>query len=47
MNNRIAVCGFIEEQMVLLIEHIPNGYVCKKYDDAAGLIGAHCICNII
>lgn len=47
MNNRIAVYGFTEEQLVLLTEHIPDGYVCKKYDDAAGLIGSHCICNII
>jgi len=47
MNNRIAVYGFTEEQLVLLTEHTPDGYVCKKYDDAAGLIGSHCICNII
>lgn len=47
MNNRIAVYGFTEEQLVLLTEHMPNGYIYKKYDDAAGLIGAHCICNII
>ena len=47
MNNRIAVYGFTEEQLLLLTEHIPDGYVRKKYDDAAGLIGTHCICNII
>ena len=47
MNNRIAVYGFNDEQLLLLTEHIPDGYVCKKYDDAGGLIGAHCICNII
>ena len=47
MNNRIAVYGFTEEQMLLLTEHMPDGYVYKKYDDAAGLIGTHCICNII
>ena len=47
MNNRIAVYGFTEEQLVLLTEYIPEGYICKKYDDAAGLIGTHCICNII
>ena len=47
MNNRIAVYGFTEEQLLLLTEHMPDGYVYKKYDDAAGLIGAHCICNII
>lgn len=47
MNNRIAVYGFTEEQLLLLTERIPDGYVCKKYDDAAGLIGTHCICNII
>ena len=47
MNNRIAVYGFTKEQLVHLTEHIPNEYVCKKYDDAAGLIGTHCICNII
>lgn len=47
MNNRIAVYGFTEEQLVLLTEHMPNGYIYKKYDDAAGLIGAHCICSII
>ncbi|MBQ7769089.1 MAG: hypothetical protein IJ403_09460 [Oscillospiraceae bacterium] len=47
MNNRIAVYGFTEEQLMLLAEHIPEGYVCKKYDDAVGLIGTHCLCNII
>lgn len=47
MNNRIAVYGFTEEQFALLTEYIPDGYVCKKYDDAAGLIGAHSTCSII
>lgn len=47
MNNRVAVYGFTEEQLALLTEHIPDGYVYKKYDDAVGVIGAHCICNII
>ena len=47
MNNHIAVYGFTEEQLLLLTEHMPDGYVFKKYDDAVGLIGAHCICNII
>ena len=47
MNNRIAVYGFTEEQLLLLTDHMPDGYVYIKYDDAAGLIGAHCICNII
>lgn len=47
MNDRIAIYGFTEEQLVLLTEHMPERYVHKKYDDAVGLIGAHCICNII
>ncbi len=47
MNNRIAIYGFTEEQLSLLLEHIPDGFACKKYDDAAGMISAHCICNII
>ena len=47
MNNRFAVYGFTEEQLVLMTEHTPDGYIYKKYDDAVGLIGAHCICNII
>lgn len=47
MNNRIAIYGFTEEQLSLFTEHVPDGYVYKKYDDAAGLIGAHSICNII
>ena len=47
MNNRIAVYGFTEEQLVLLKEHMADEYVCKEYDDAVGLISAHCICAII
>ena len=47
MNNRIAVYGFNEEQLVLLMEHMPDGYVYKKCDDAVGLISSHCICTII
>lgn len=47
MNNSIAIYGFTEEQLSLFAEHMPDGYVYKKYDDAAGLIGAHSICNII
>lgn len=47
MNNSIAIYGFAEEQLSLFTEHMPDGYVYKKYDDAVGLIGAHCICNII
>lgn len=47
MNNHIAICGFTEEQRLLFTEHMPDGYVCKKYDDVAGLIGTHCICSII
>lgn len=47
MKNKIAFYGFTEEQLLLLTEHMPAGYVYKKYDDAVGLIGAHCICNII
>ena len=47
MNNRIAVYGFTEEQLVLFTEHMPDGYVCKKYDDAAGVISAQCVCVVI
>lgn len=43
MNNRIAIYGFTEEQLSLFTEHVPDGYVFKKCDDAVGLIGAHCI----
>ena len=27
MNNKIAVYGFTEEQLLLLIEHMPDGYI--------------------
>ncbi|MBO5891138.1 MAG: hypothetical protein J6Q30_00270 [Oscillospiraceae bacterium] len=47
MNNSIAIYGFTEEQLSLFTEHMPDGYFYKKYDEAVGLIGTHCICSII
>jgi len=47
MNNRIAVYGFAEDQLPVLLAHIPDRYVWEKYDNAAGMICAHCICNIV
>jgi len=47
MKNHIAIYGFTKEQLSLLLAYMPDGYFYKKYDEAVGLIGTHCICSII
>jgi hypothetical protein len=47
MNKRISIYGFSGEQLLQLMAHMPDGYVCKEYDDPIELVAEHGLCVII
>ena len=47
MNNRIAVYGFTEEHLSLLLSYMPDGYFFEKVEDLTELLATHGFCSII